>query len=75
MGMEFIQKLPTPEEIRNEYNGEEIIGDGRLIGRDDCWPDLIGCFAACRAYWKKADNIHLVVPEYLKANEAYLVKK
>ncbi|MBE6122757.1 MAG: tRNA (adenosine(37)-N6)-threonylcarbamoyltransferase complex dimerization subunit type 1 TsaB [Erysipelotrichaceae bacterium] len=62
-------------EISGTEMRKNVVGDGRLIGRDDCWPDLIGCFAACRAYWKKADNIHLVVPEYLKANEAYLVKK
>lgn len=63
------------EEIRNEYNGEEIIGDGRLIGREDTWPDICANFLAVKDRWERMDNVHLTVPEYLKSSESYMVKK
>lgn len=60
-----------------ELAGEElpVIGDGRLLGREDCDPDIPGNFLKTRDRWKKADNVHLVVPEYLKPSEAYLIRK
>ena len=60
------------ETIRPE---ETVIGDGSLIGREDCWPDLAANFLALREEWQAVENIHLLVPEYLKPSEAYLVKK
>lgn len=63
------------EEIRNEYNGEEIIGDGRLIGREYTWPDICANFLAVKDRWERMDNVHLTVPEYLKSSESYMVKK
>ena len=53
----------------------EIIGDGHLIGREDCWPDIAECFLAVKDSWKKAENVHTVVPNYLKSSDSYLVKK
>ena len=63
------------EQIKEEYKGEKVIGDGRLIGLADEWPDIAENFAALKDSWKKAENVHLVVPEYLKPAEAYLIKK
>lgn len=63
------------EEILSEYKGEAVIGDGRLIGKEDVWPDIAENFLLTRDRWQKADNVHLVVPEYLKSSESYLVKK
>jgi tRNA threonylcarbamoyladenosine biosynthesis protein TsaB len=54
---------------------ETVIGDGALVGRADNWPDIVANFLALKNEWKKAENVHLVVPEYLKPSESYLVKK
>lgn len=54
---------------------EKIIGDGALVGRENNWPDIAANFLALKKEWKKAENVHLVVPEYLKPSESYLVKK
>lgn len=51
---------------------EKIIGDGSLVGKEDNWPDIIQHFLDLKDAWKKADNVHLVVPEYLKSAESYL---
>ena len=63
------------EEIRELVKDEKIIGDGHLIGKEDNWPDIAENFLILKDRWKKADNVHLVVPEYLKPSEAYLLKK
>ena len=63
------------EEIRNAYQGEEVIGDGRLIGCEDAWPDIAANFLLVKDKWEKAENVHLTVPEYLKPSEAYMLKK
>ncbi len=67
--------ISTCEELSQQAVGEHIIGEGHLIGSEDSWPDLVQRFADCSGSWVKAENVHLVVPEYLKANDAYLVKK
>ena len=63
------------EEIMAEYDGEAIVGDGHLITQEDVWPDIAENFLLTMDKWQKADNVHLVVPEYLKSSESYLVKK
>ena len=55
-------------------SNETIIGDGHLIGRTDETPDLNENFLALKDHWKKAENVHLVVPEYLKTAESYMPK-
>lgn len=52
----------------------KVIGDGSLIGREDCWPDLACRFLKTKDRWEKAENVHTVVPEYLKSSQAYLTK-
>ena len=59
------------QELSENY---EVIGDGHLVNREDNYPDVANNFLLLKDQWKKADNVHLVTPEYLKANEAYLVK-
>lgn len=51
---------------------EEVIGDGSLVGKEDNWPDIAQHFLDLKDEWKKAENVHLVVPEYLKSAESYL---
>ena len=55
--------------------GETVYGDGHLVGLEDNWPDLAANFIALKPFWKKADNVHLLTPEYLKPSDAYLVKR
>ncbi len=60
------------EDIASEINDEKIIGNGALIGKADIWPDIIDNFCALKDHWVKAENVHLVVPDYLKSAESYL---
>ena len=64
-----------PIDELNLSEDELVIGDGHLVGRDDVYPDLTMCFLELRDQWKKAENVHLVTPEYLKSASSYLVKK
>ncbi|MBR2812216.1 MAG: tRNA (adenosine(37)-N6)-threonylcarbamoyltransferase complex dimerization subunit type 1 TsaB [Solobacterium sp.] len=66
---------PSVKEITEIDTEGRIIGDGHLCGREDVWPDLCANFLAVRRHWEKVDNVHALVPEYLKPSEAYLVKK
>lgn len=64
------------DEIRAMTGADETVaGDGRLIGREDSWPDLAANFMALKPFWKKTENVHLLTPEYLKPSDAYLVKR
>jgi tRNA threonylcarbamoyladenosine biosynthesis protein TsaB len=54
---------------------EDIIGDASLVGKEDKWPDIIDNFNDLKDEWEKWDNVHLVVPEYLKSAESYLPNK
>ena len=66
-----IRSVDEAKELSENY---EVIGDGHLVKREDNYPDVANNFLLLKDQWKKADNVHLVTPEYLKANEAYLVK-
>ena len=54
---------------------EDIIGDASLVGKEDKWPDIIDNFNDLEDEWEKWDNVHLVVPKYLKSAESYLPNK
>ncbi len=61
--------------INESLKDETVIGDGHLIGKEDIYPDLAENFLALKNQWRFAENVHLVVPEYLKPSESYLIKK
>lgn len=63
-------------EIENlEIGDVNIVGDGALVGRQDEWPDIVDNFLELKDEWEKHDNVHLVVPEYLKSSTSYLPQK
>ena len=70
--LEAVDVSELQERIRPD---ETVLGDGHLIGREDCWPDLAEHFLVLKPQWKRASNVHLLVPEYLKSSDAYLVKR
>ena len=63
-------------EIENlEICDVNIVGDGALVGRQDECPDIVDNFLELKDEWEKHDNVHLVVPEYLKSSASYLPQK
>lgn len=58
-----------------EIGDVNIVGDGALFGRQDEWPDIVDNFLELKDEWEKHDNVHLVVPEYLKSSASYLPQK
>lgn len=48
-----------------------IFGDGHLINKETYYPNYTQHFMDLKKYWKKIDNVHSLVPRYLKDNEAY----
>lgn len=55
-----------------EINDEEVVGDASLVGKEDNWPDIVESFLELKDEWHKEENVHLVVPEYLKSSASYL---
>lgn len=58
-----------------QLGSEEIVGDGSLINSNDNWPDIIQNFLDLKNEWVNSDNVHLVVPDYLKPASSYLPQK
>lgn len=58
-----------------EIGDSNVVGDGALVGRQDEWPDIVDIFLELKDEWEKHDNVHLVVPEYLKSSASYLPQK
>lgn len=71
----FVDKEQVIEISELNIEDEEIIGDGSLVGKEDKWPDIVGNFKELKEEWELCDNVHLVVPEYLKSSESYLPQK
>ncbi len=70
------QAAESLEDLNARITAEEtVIGDGHLVGREDVYPNIAENFCSLESVWKKAENVHLVVPEYLKSADAYFVKK
>lgn len=72
---EVVNKEQVIEISELNIGDEEIIGDGSLVGKEDRWPDIVDNFKDLKAKWESWDNVHLVVPEYLKSSESYLPQK
>ena len=49
----------------------DIYGNGTLIGKEDVFYPIGECFFHTRDFWQITENIHQLVPEYLKDQEAY----
>ncbi len=60
------------EDLLPKLNGEEIVGDGSLLGMEDNWPNIAQNFLLLKDKWVKATSVHLVVPDYLKPASSYL---
>ncbi len=66
--------IRTIDEAKDICSTYTIIGDGHLVGKEDYYPDVAENFLNLKSEWEKGENVHLVVPEYLKPSESYLVK-
>ena len=50
-----------------------LIGDTSLIDVESKEPDFVSNFIALRPVWNRVENVHILVPEYLKEQSAYKV--
>ena len=66
--------IRSVDEIKELSKNYHVVADGHLVGVEDFYPDVANNFLLLKDKWKKADNVNFVKPEYLKTNEAYLVK-
>lgn len=65
--------IKTLDEIKM-INDKEIIGDTDLIGLSKEPIDFVANFVALKDQYQVEENVHTVVPEYLKDESAYLGK-
>lgn len=63
--LEAIQAMKIPEDL--------LIGDTSLVELDSKEPDFASHFIALRSVWNRVENVHILVPEYLKEQSAYKV--
>lgn len=63
------------DEIVNLIGDHQVLGDASLLGKEDVYPDLAQSFIDLKDEWQLVENIHCLVPEYLKSQDDYLVKK
>ena len=58
------------ETLNSQLNdGDVIVGHAQLLGRTALTVDLAENFAALKSLWNPVDNIHALVPRYLKDPE------
>ena len=73
-----------PKLIGKDFSQEELddflnscpgtlFGDGYLIGKETKQPDYLKNFIELEDMYRKVDNIHALVPQYLKESDAYKV--
>ena len=67
-----VDDLDAINDIRDDL---PIIGDGSLLNEADNYPNLAQKFIQHRNKWHLEDNVHTVVPLYLKDASSYMVKK
>lgn len=61
-------------EIHELIGNQVVLGDASLLGMSDEYPDLAQAFLDLKDEWELVENIHCLVPEYLKSQDDYLVK-
>ena len=70
-----LEALDVDEIIANSSQDEFVAGDCHLIGKEDFWGNLPQNFLDLKSEWQPVEQVHLLVPEYLKSADAYLVKQ
>lgn len=71
-GVKLEEEIKTIDEVTTL--DEHFIGDLSLLDQEDINPDFVKNFKELRAFYEKVENIHGLVPTYLKEESAYLVK-
>ena len=74
---EFTQDegIQTLDEIKETIgNDVHMVGDTTLIDRMSDDVDFVENFKNLRPFARKVENVHTLVPRYLKENDAYMVK-
>lgn len=67
------ERVEYIEDLKEQVKSESLVGDGQLFDQQKNYPDMAKNFLLLKDKWQKADNVHLVVPEYLKSAQAYKV--
>lgn len=64
------------DDIKNDLklNNCNVLGDIELIGMDNKDIDFVNNFLELKPFWKQVENIHTLVPCYLKDQNSYRVK-
>ncbi len=68
------ESIRTLDELK-QYTNKRFVGDTDLLGEDKEPVDFVSHFVALRNQYVRVENVHILVPEYLKEESAYLVKK
>ena len=68
-------EAPNVKAIDEISESGMIVGDGALFGKDNDYEDLAENFLLTKPEWHLEENVHLVVPDYLKDKDAYLTGK
>lgn len=68
-------QILTLDEVKEfiEINTGIVLGDADLIGQDVQKVDFLKNFIELEPYYEKVENIHALVPDYLKESDSYKV--
>ncbi len=68
-------QILTLDEVKEfiETNTGIVLGDADLIGQDVQKVDFLKNFVELEPYYEKVENIHALVPDYLKESDSYKV--
>ena len=72
IGQTTILNVEELDDFLNSCPGT-LFGDGYLIGKETKQPDYLKNFIELEDMYRKVDNIHALVPQYLKESDAYKV--
>lgn len=72
VGKVEIVEVDRLEEYLKQYEGI-VLGDGYLAGLERPAPDMLKNFIDLEDVFEKVENVHALVPEYLKESDAYKV--
>lgn len=72
VGKVEIVEVDRLEEYLKQYEGI-VLGDGYLAGLECPAPDMLKNFIDLEDVFEKVENVHALVPEYLKESDAYKV--